>query len=156
MGTPPSEGFNHALYLSMTEVDIEQGSIKVVIKVFSDDLRDALKNHAPAAYRPADLSRFFSNNKTIAEDYFKDKLKLYADKSRLALTLEGHTVAGDAHFLTYQSHYTTSIKSFSADATFFMELFPTQVNVVKINSGESAHFLKFTHGSGPQSVNLQH
>jgi hypothetical protein len=139
----------------MTEVNVEKGSMKVVIKVFSDDLSDALKNHAPAEYQPADLFQFFSNNKTIATDYFNNKLKLFADKSRLTLALEGHTIEGDVHFITFQSHFTTSMKTLSAEATFLMELFPTQINVIKVKSGESTHFLKFTNGSGPQSVNLQ-
>ena len=155
MGAPLSAGDNHALYLSMTEVNVEKGSMKVVIKVFSDDLRDALKNHAPAEYQPTDLSQFFSSNKRIATDYFNDKLKLLADKSRLTLALEGHTVEGEIHFITFQSHLTTSMKTLSADATFLMELFPTQVNVIKVKSGDSTHFLKFTNESGPQSVNLQ-
>lgn len=155
MGAPLSEGDNHALYLSMTEVKVEKGSMKVVIKVFSDDLRDALKNHAPAEYQPRGLSRFFANNKTIATDYFSDKLKLFADKSRLTLALEEHTVEGDAHFITFQSPFTTTMKTLSAEATFLMELFPTQVNVIKVNSGENTHFLKFTNESGLQSVNLQ-
>jgi len=155
MGALLSEGDNHALYLSMTEVHVEKGSMKVVVKVFSDDLRDALKNYAPAEYQPAELSRFFSSNKTIATDYFNEKLKLLADKSRLTLALEGHTVEGDVHFIRFQSHFSTYMKTLLADATFLMELFPTQVNVIKVNSGERTHFLKFTNASGPQSVNLQ-
>jgi hypothetical protein len=47
------------------------------------------------------------------------------------------------------------MKTLSAEATFLMELFPTQVNVIKVNSGENTHFLKFTNESGLQSVNLQ-
>jgi hypothetical protein len=150
------EGGNHALYLSLTEVDIAKDSMKVVVKVFSDDLSDALKNHAPAEYQPADLTLFFSDNETVATDYFNDKLKLFADQSRLNLVLDGHTVEGDAHFITFQSKHSKSIKSLSVEATFLMELFPTQLNVVEINSGGSTHFLKFTNESGPQSVNLRH
>ncbi len=155
MTTPLSEGNNHALYISMTEVNVEKDSLHVVIKIFSDDLRDALKNHAPLHYQPTDLSQFFSLNKTIAKEYFEDRLKLFADKSRLTLLLEGHSVEGDIHSISFQSRFTKPIKTLSVDATFLMELFPTQVNVFKINNGESSHFLKITNNSGPQSVNLQ-
>jgi hypothetical protein len=150
-----SEGNNHALYISMTDVNVEKNSLQMVTRIFSDDLRDALKNHAPLQYQPTDLSQFFSLNKTIAKEYFEDKLKLFADKSRLALILEGHSVEGDIHSISFQSRFTKPIKRLSVDATFLMELFPTQVNVFKIKNGESTHFLKITNHSDPQSINLQ-
>jgi len=149
-----SKGESHALYLSLTEIKIEQDTMKVVVKVFSDDLRDALKNHDPQKYRPSDLSLFFSKNKMIAIDYFNDNLKLHADNSRLTLTLEEHSVEGDAHFISFRSYLTKPMKTLSADATYLMELFPTQLNVIKVYSGENTYFLKFANKSGLQSVNL--
>lgn len=155
MTAPLSEGDNHALYLSMTEVNVKKDSLQVVIKVFSDDLRDALKNHDSSKFKPGDLSNFFSINKSIATNYFNDKFKLLADTSRLTLSLEDHSVEGDIHFIIFKSRFSKTIKTLTADATFLMELFPTQVNVVKVISGENTHFLKFTSKSGPQFINLQ-
>jgi hypothetical protein len=155
IGASLSERDNHAIYLSMSEVNVKNDSLQVVIKVFSDDLRDALKNHNPIEYQPTDLSQFFARNKTIAIDYFNDKFTLFAEKSRLTLKFEEHSVEGDIHFIMFRSYIASPMKTLTADATFLMELFPTQVNVIKVNRDESTHYLKFTKKSGPQTVNLQ-
>ncbi len=148
-GTAPLP--EHALYLSVSELEIvSDGPSTIRIKVFSDDLQNALINFSQQ-YQPAGLQTFFEKNTLLAQEYFEEHLQLKVDGEPVSYNYTGHTIEGDAHFITYQFHEEKEITRISMEADFFMELFPTQTNIIKVKrQNEQLHF-KFTHPTTPQA-----
>ena len=140
----------HALYLSMTEIQLNaDGTGEIEIKVFSDDLQNALKNYS-GTYQPADLQNFFSKNKALAAEYFGAHLHLLLNEDIIKYQLVNYEIENDAHFITFQFRNPLDANRLSLEADFFMELFPTQTNVVKVNRAGEQYYYKFTKPTRPQ------
>jgi hypothetical protein len=145
---------DHAIYLSSTELEIRDDKILITAKVFSDDLRDAIKNHDAAQYQPGELQHFASKNSNLIQDYFRHYLTVKNEKGALILRYVESTVEGDAHFVQMQIAQIGKTTALSINASFFMELFPTQMNVVVVKQGDEKTYLKYTYPATPQQINL--
>ncbi len=148
------ENPSHAIYLSLTEVEMAEGAFNFKMKVFSDDLRDALKNHQPNTYKPSNLQEFFSLNKDLANQYFGEHFQLSTGGKQQALQVKGAIIEGDAHFINFSCAVPKDFKELTIKADFFMELFPTQINVVKVKNGAQIQYLKFSMPVAPQSLSF--
>lgn len=141
---------DHALYLSMTEIELTPGANgRVQIKVFSDDLQNALRNYSET-YRAADLHQYFEKNRALAEQYFQAHFRLSINEKKVSIQLEDFQIENDAHFITFHFSPPTNIQQISLEADFFMELFPTQTNVVKVSKSGEPYFFKFTKPTRPE------
>jgi|GEM_PF-1162508 len=151
---PIQDDPNHALYLSITDMEISESKADFKVKVFSDDLRDALKSYRPSEYKPADMQRYFSLNQDLANNYFEEHFLLWAGEKKLALQVKGATIENDAHFINFSCSIPQNLKELRVKADFFMELFPTQTNVVKVKSGAQVQYLKFNMPVVPQKLSF--
>jgi len=145
---------NHAIYLSLTDIEIVEGEAKLKVKVFSDDLRDALKNYQSTEYKPADLQNFFSLNQSLADDYFSKHFQLQVEDEPIAIKVKEFSIEGDAHFINFSCVLPQNIKNITVKADFFMELFPTQTNVLKVKNGAQTQYLKFNMPVTPQTLSF--
>jgi hypothetical protein len=144
---------DHALYLSSTELKFKEKEILITVKVFSDDLRDAIKNHDPASYQSGELAHFVDANSKLIEDYFRLYLTLKNEKDNtLTLHYMGSSIEGDAHFIQLSAPLKEQEIALSVTASFFIELFPTQMNIVVVKQGDQSTYLKFTYPTAPQQV----
>lgn len=146
---------SHAIYLSVTDGEVTEEALHFKVKVFSNDLKDALKNHDPSAYQPAGLSQFFLQNEPLAKRYFEEHFQLWNGEQPLELQLESFTIEGDAHFISFRSVVPNNFKELTVKASFFMELFPTQINVVKMKKGAQLKYLRFNNPAAPQTLSFQ-
>lgn len=142
---------NHAIYLSMTEIELRPGEKGVIqIKVFSDDLQNALKNYSHT-YQSAGLNQYFEKNRGLAERYFQTHFRLSMNQKKVDFWLSDFRIENDAHFITFHFKAIPNLTTISLEADFFMELFPTQTNVVKVNrEGNNPYFFKFTRPTRPE------
>ncbi|WP_462248457.1 DUF6702 family protein [Ekhidna sp.] len=113
---------DHDIYLSVLEIDNQE----MKIKVFSDNLKDALKN-----------------DNTSIEDYFRKKIKLQINNQKIEFFFKDSKVEGDSHWITFNLDTPKKWQSFHLEADYFMELFPDQINVIKV-LGEKPQFFKLT------------
>ena len=139
---------DHAIYLSL--VDLDLNAQKITIKVFSDDLEDCLKNFDPnfTSFEDAD------KNQEIVEKYFQQGLVLKINHEMVALSFSAASIENDAHFLVFHFQYTKSISMVQVRADFFMELFPTQSNVINLKHDGEQLFLRLTKDKSEEEVDL--
>jgi len=114
----PAE-IDHAIYISVLEIDPQQ----MKVKVFEDNLQDALKN----------------DSNTI-EGYFRKKIKLKINGDEVGFDLLDTKIEGDSYWITFRLREHPKWKSFSLEANYFLELFPDQTNVVKVLTEEPQFF----------------
>ncbi|NQZ77054.1 MAG: hypothetical protein HRT61_13270 [Ekhidna sp.] len=143
----------HAIYLSVTEIALFKNNAELNIKVFSDDLRDVLKNYDASQYQSGDLQTFYSLNVKLSSAYFNQFFKMESQAEEIQLEHVGYHIENDAHFIQFHCSLPEQT-SLTLNAQFFMELFPTQINVVKIRKGEQQQYLKFTKSSDDERISF--
>lgn len=107
----PSSKEDHAIYISVLELDKSQ----MKVKVFIDNLEDALRNDSNSI-----------------EDYFQKKIKLQINSQNLYFSLNEVKEEGDSYWISFNMTTPENWRTFYLKADYLMELFPNQTNVVKV------------------------
>lgn len=139
---------DHAIYLSAATLQIDNESY-LEVKVFSDDLYSVLRGESDFK---SGLKNFVENNRSIIEDYFNKKVMLDINDKSTHLNYASYSEEGDAHFIRFDLDHETPVKKIKAQATYFIEVFPAQTNVLTIKNGDSQSFMKFDKGTEAQSI----
>lgn len=114
-----SPTIDHAIYISVLEIDSQQ----LKVKVFSDDLKDALRNDSSSV-----------------EAYFQKKINLHINNQPIRFVLKEVTEEGESQWITFLMETPSQWHSFNLKADYFMELFPDQTNVVKVRVDSPRYF----------------
>jgi len=136
---------DHAIYISVVEINHNQGDemATIKVKVFTNDMEDALKNAFNKNISLMDASAC-NQNKTDVERYFMKHFSYSVNDKLLDLRLTTCESNGDAIWFHFQIDCPSQWKEVSITADYLMELFPTQSNVVSIHHGDQKRFLRIT------------
>ena len=147
---PDPEGLDietsHAIYVSV--VEIEQGSINV--KVFANDLEDAIFNHS--RQRPDLLNADCGQSKVLIANYFNDHLTCTIDGKEQKFTLVSCEVNDISLWLTFDFKSPATWGQVELTADYLMELFPTQSNVVSITYQTEKRMFRLTKESSTEII----
>ena len=145
---------DHAIYLSVVEVNhvVNEQSVSIRIKVFSDDLQDVLRNHKNE--NNPDVAAGETAQDQLAQEYFNQNLKIAVDSTPLKLKLVSITEENDATFLQFESSTSPSWTSIDINAPYFTELFPTQINTFKVTYGGKKYYARTGKGATQTSITL--
>lgn len=145
-------GDNHAIYLSLVEVDHKDLGIvaTVKVKVFADDMEDAMMNAFKKRINFLDASSCDSG-KSEVEAYFEKYFSYRINNKLATLTLVNCEANGEAIWLYFKIDCPDKWTRVEVKANFLMELFPTQANIITIYHGDEKRFLKITHAH-PEEV----
>ena len=136
LGTPLVD--DHAVYISV--VEIREGRLQV--KVFSDDLQNAIRNY-DSNFRSVSDEQFCFENRASIENYFGSTLRITINDEQVAFSYASATKEGDSYRLSFDMPDMGIWTSIEVDDRHFMELFPSQTNIVKI-MGSKQRFCKLT------------
>ena len=117
----------HAIYISVLEVDNQQ----MKVKVFTDNLEDAIRNDA-YNYIPSTEEDFHVVNQHAIEWYFQKKIRLQINSREVGFSINETMLEGDSYWITFILEEHQEWKTFELEAKYLMELFPDQTNVVKV------------------------
>lgn len=131
----------HAIYISVLEFDQQQ----LRVKLFTDDLQDAIRNYS-SDFKPGETNSFIQKNQRLVESYLNDKIQLSINGQVVKVNFQSSKVEGDSYWITFSLRNVGEWKSLSLRDTHFMELFPTQTNIIKI-TGDKQRFCKLTKQS---------
>lgn len=138
----------HAIYVSVLEV--KQGSI--MVKVFADDLEDAIFNQAQQ--RPDLLSGNCNQNKILISNYFEKHLMIKIDGKEQGYRYLACEVNDISIWLTFDFTSLSSWGEVEITADYLMELFPTQSNVVSITYQTEKKMFRLTKGDTIKTVHF--
>lgn len=132
----------HGIYISVIEMNYEKNQLHVQIKVFENDLRDAIANE-----KGIDLNNSKEELRTLEnfQTYFDKYLVINNEAELLNLKCVSFTVEGDAYFIKFESEV-RAIRKISMTSTYFMDLFPSQQNILQFSQGEKKLFNIFKKG----------
>lgn len=124
---------DHALYLSLIEIEKQENRTSLTIKVFIDDYQDALKNFKKDKVVFISDETFPVDNTTLTKDYFRTYLKLSGGSQTIDLKFVKSEMIGDSYQLEFS--FDEPWTELQIEATYFTELFPTQQNIVIASDG---------------------
>lgn len=140
---------DHAIYLSTINVDLDERVISAEIKVFEDDLRDALRADFGA---PIDTASYdFLEN---AFTYFDKHVKIEINKERVDFNPVTIQRVGESYHFIMKSDIIKPISLLTFDVDYFLELFPVQQNVLHVKSGDEQWFHIFKKGKQKYSLKI--
>ncbi|MDX1407258.1 MAG: DUF6702 family protein [Saprospiraceae bacterium] len=146
---------DHAFYVSVVEVrhigDVP--SATVTVKVFSDDLQTALRNRFGSA-DPAVENLCLTEHARIMT-YFAEHLHVSVNDSTLVLRNTSCGFEGDAHQLQFAVTCPGRWEYLEISADFFMEVYPTQTQMVHVNEHGDNYTLRLTRSKPVKSLEFR-
>ncbi|MEM9337754.1 MAG: DUF6702 family protein [Bacteroidota bacterium] len=134
----PSEKYDHAIYISVLEIDHRE----MRVKVFTDNLQDAIRNDS-GYFTNIGEEAFLTIHKSAIHAYFQRKIQLKINDQNVVFHPKEATVEGNSYWFTFSLEPQKEWKSFYLKADYLMELFPEQINIVNVH-GRKPQFFKLT------------
>ncbi len=141
----PNTTVNHAIYLSVAEIVHGKGksTASVRIKVFTNDMEDAIMNEFGQKINLSDTSDFALHKKTI-ESYFQKHFQITIDGKQQVISLHHSSLVGDAVWFHFDLECHENWEEVVLKADYLMELFPTQSNVISLEHNSKKQFIRLT------------
>lgn len=142
----------HAIYLSVAEVVHEpnRNHAEIKIKVFTDDMEDALSNLVESRITLIS-EKDCEANKLNIEAYFTKHFTFSVDNKLLNLSYTQSELLPDAVWIQFRINCPAQWSKVEVKADYLMELFPTQSNVVSITYNGEKRFSNFTRSKTQES-----
>ena len=141
--------YEHALYLSVVEISTSNSTIDITVKVFRDDMVDALRNHGEILESTMD-----SLDYEEVQSYFEQYIKLYPLQD-VPLQVNRVTIEGDSFFINLSTDRDfETVEQLSV--SHFFELFSSQKNITKITVNGQQYFYTYKSSSQVEDVKDLH
>jgi len=123
-----------------------------MVKVFADDLEDAIFNQAQQ--RPDLLNGSCKQSKILISNYFKKHLIFKIDGKEQDYVYLSCEVNDISLWLTFELNSPATWGEVEITADYLMELFPTQSNVVSITYQSDKRMFRLTNGSTSETLSF--
>jgi hypothetical protein len=136
---------DHALYISVIQIQqiAEKSPVQINIKVFTDDLQSALRNEF-SDYSPVLEEILCQEKRVFISAYFSKHLTIQINEKNCHLTLMDCQKEGEVYWLKFEMENSEKWEKLKVKADFFMELFPTQSNIVNVAYGGEKRYARIT------------
>lgn len=145
------EGTDHAIYIGVVDINKNDQRISLKVKVFTDDLEDALQNEFGKKIVLSDEKSCFEQVVNL-EGYFLQHLKIQINRSDYVYKFRGCEKLEDAIWLSFEGPCPAQWKEISITADFLTELFPTQTNIINLSRNGKKHFLRLTNNKASGKI----
>ncbi len=136
----------HAFYLSTVQITHQppETMANIEVKVFKDDFVDILRN-AFADFDPTGWVALCEHTQDQITTYFRDHFRASINgEENWTLQLTDCQEEREIYWLTFSVACPGNWEKVNLTADYFMELFPSQSNIVSVKHGEQKRFLRFT------------
>ena len=149
----PAQG-SHPLHLSVTNITIENGILKVNIKTFRDDWEVAFFHEHG---RPIDLTQTKNREGPWFRDYLNRSFRISPEKGGKAFELELGTVSveEDAMQIELQANLGKELNSLYIYQAILTDIYPDQNNLVILSYGKRETGIKFDVRKLEEKVTLE-
>jgi hypothetical protein len=136
----------HALYIGM--VDVSHGStsrtLDIRVRVFADDLQSCVRSSFPEQYVADHAETWPGKNREAVARYFRQHLWFSTGGKKGALRLKSIRLEGELYWLSLEADCAAKWATLEAHADFFMEVFPSQSNMVHLSRGGETRYGRTT------------
>lgn len=132
---------DHAFYISVVEIDRQEKGLMISVKAFEDDLRDALRLETQNIY-----AELIDKDSVAIIEYFRDKLIITSDCIKHELSFDAISREGDSYWIQMMYPLDISCGDIKIEATFLMEVFDTQKNILHYTDRGQKYFATLQKG----------
>jgi len=156
LGSSTTIKVDHALFISVLEIeqstyDKQKGTIR--IKLFANDLEDALYNFSKKRINLLETDCLA--NKNLISNYFNVYLKVSINGKLLEYKYLSCEINDISLWLFFDFDATDEWKNMNISASYLMELFPTQSNVMSVTVSDNKKLFRFTKDKPEQFFNFK-
>lgn len=152
---PDAPAPEHAIYISVIEVRHLAGAntATMQVKMFTDDLHIAVSNALGDSFRTEMYAMCDALPQVTV--YLRDHLKVHINSEAVALETPTCTLEGEAHHLEFILSCPAYWETMDIAADLFMEIYPTQAQMVHVNDNGDNYTLRLTKRKPSKSITFR-
>ena len=133
----------HPIYISSTNVVINDDKLEVKVKLFRDDLEDGLRDFHGFSIS-IDSPNKIEKNIDLINKYINDKLILIIDDDKIVLSANDFSLINDVLELSFLKNYINDINSVKVINSLLVEVYSVQSNIIFLEVEEKKYYHQFT------------
>jgi hypothetical protein len=143
----------HAIYISICEITYDTQQLDIFIKVFTNDLEDAIRNQTGEITSVENNLDKAAVNKKINK-YLSSVVHLAANNATLQMDYIDSKKENDATWAHFIVNDIDPPKQLKIENQIFTEIFDAQLNVVTLKFGEEKKYLRLDRNKTEGSITL--
>lgn len=133
----------HPIYISSTNILIDDYKLEIKVKLFRDDLEDGLRNFHGLSIS-IDSPNKIEKNIDLISKYINDKLILIINNEKIVLSANDFSLKNDVLEISFLKNYLNEINSVRLINSLLVEIYNIQSNVVFLEIDEQKYYHRFS------------
>lgn len=137
--------FIHPIYISTSEIILNNNNAEVKIRIFRDDLEDGLRLFHGKSISIDTNQKLKKESKEI-DTYIQNKFKLSIDKSKINISIINYQLINDLVEISFSFKSELRIDNISVTNNILFDVYRVQKNVILINfeNQTKSHIFSFS------------
>ena len=144
--------FIHPVYISTSEITINQNKAILKIKIFRDDLEDGLRMHYNKSISIDSQIKLINESKYV-DEYIMNKFILSINDDIIKLSSSEFKLENDVVEISNIFQYKKKIRSLNIINSILFEIYKIQKNVIFINKDGKNAFYTFSQSDKEKTFN---
>ena len=142
----------HPVYISTSEITINQNKAILKIKIFRDDLEDGLRMHYNKSISIDSQIKLINESKYV-DEYIMNKFILSINDDVIKLSSSEFKLENDVVEISAIFQYKKKIRSLNIINSILFEIYKIQKNVIFINKDGKSDFYTFSQSDKEKTFN---
>ena len=144
--------FIHPVYISTSEITINQNKAVLKIKIFRDDLEDGLRMHYNKSISIDSQIKLINESKYV-DEYIMNKFILSINDDIIKLSSSEFKLENDVVEISNIFQYKKKIRELNIINSILFEIYKIQKNVIFINKDGKSDFYTFSQSDKEKTFN---
>ena len=133
----------HPIYISSTNIVINDDKLEIKVKLFRDDLEDGLRNFHGFSIS-IDSPNKIEKNQNLINEYINDKLTLIVNDEKINFFIMDYSLINDVLEIYFVQNFTKKTKDIRIVNQLLIEIYSEQSNIMFLNIFEKKYYDNFT------------
>ena len=133
----------HPIYISSTNVVINDDKLEIKVKLFRDDLEDGLRDFHGFSIS-IDSPNKIEKKKNLIDQYINDKLTLIINNKKINFFIKDYSLINDVLEVYFVQNFTKKTKDIRITNQLLIEVYSEQSNIMFLDIFGKKYYDNFT------------
>ena len=133
----------HPIYISSTNVVINDDKLEIKVKLFRDDLEDGLRDFHGFSIS-IDSPNKIEKRKNLIDEYINDKLTLIINNEKINFFIKDYSLINDVLEVYFIQNFTKKSKDIKITNQLLIEVYSEQSNIMFLDIFGKKYYDNFT------------
>tara|TARA_Y100000768_G_scaffold339836_1_gene283349 strand:- start:3408 stop:3878 length:471 start_codon:yes stop_codon:yes gene_type:complete len=133
----------HPIYISSTNVVINDDKLEIKVKLFRDDLEDGLRDFHGFSIS-IDSPNKIEKKKNLIDQYINDKLTLIINNEKINFFIKDYSLINDVLEVYFVQNFTKKTKDIRITNQLLIEVYSEQSNIMFLDIFGKKYYDNFT------------